>query len=181
MSDHRAIAAVELERCETIARMRWGFDQPIVVRWDLRGLTAGVARHVGYIVRFNEHIAKAEGEAYAQTVAHEVAHLVVAWRYKRAYDTWRASGDSTAGRSYPRRPRSHGLEWASVMAAFGKPAHRCHAYESAERAVERRVYAYTCERCARPFKLGAQRHAKAQRGVAYRHARGCGGRLIAVA
>jgi predicted SprT family Zn-dependent metalloprotease len=142
---YKAIAQDELNRCLAIARDRYGFDITPVVRWNLRGLTGGKAMHADLSIRLNADIASAEGEAYAQTVAHELAHVVVLWRWQRAVARVQAEQTATSlNLRLPKRPRSHGLEWSSVMASFGRRANRCHNYQSATRAVERRTYAYRC-------------------------------------
>jgi len=158
---HEQMALQELARCAKIAREQ--FVAPAFVHtWDLRGLRGGTCQQLlsglsGYHLRFNAEIARAEGEAYRQTVAHEYAHgVVLAMREKL--------GRNIVGFAR-KRWAAHGTQWEAVMRAFGREPRRCHNYESAERAVERRVYAYRCA-CNIEHKVSIIRHRKARAGKA---------------
>jgi SprT protein len=148
------MAQAELDRCVAIARDRYGFAAPVAYAWDLRGLTGGYVYRGETTLHLNAHLADNEGEAYAQTVAHEFAHVVTYWRWNKAQFTCR-------------RLRSHGYEWQSVMAAFGRPATRCHNYASAERVrTVARVFTYRC--ACKDHLLTAIRHNRAVKGARYR-------------
>jgi len=162
MTKHQQLLNSEIERCVSIAFARWGYDAPIAVRWDLRGLVAGTANRTHYLIRLNEHIAKAEGEAYRQTIAHEIAHLVTYWRFRQRL----------------KQPRPHGREWAEVMKAFGCEARRCHQYQSATRVKQRTTYAYHCTGCTAVVNVGPRQHASiVRKQKRYKHAK-CGGTII---
>ena len=152
MTLFHTVAAEEMARACRKAHELYGFDVEPTVSWDLRGLTAGQALYERMHVRLNSKIAAAEGEAFRQTVGHEVAHLVTYWRWDKA------------GRR--RKLRHHGLEWQSVMRALGYEARRCHNYASAERVRKVKRYTYVC-RCGIPHTLSSRKHSVMQ--MADRH------------
>lgn len=160
----QAAAQVELARCIAIARQRYGYDGVTPIRWDLRGKTGGTChyRSGASTLRFNAHLATHEGEAYLQTVAHELAHAVVFWR---------CLNDA---RLHGRRVQPHGAEWAGVMLAFGREVRRCHNYASMQPARVVRTYTYAC-RC-QTHNIGPVRHRRLQAGTKYACKR-CGQRL----
>jgi SprT protein len=130
------------------------------IRFDLRGLAAGQARWgIGErpVLRFNLAMAEAETARFlAQTVPHEVAHLVTA-------ACWR-------------KTRPHGIEWQSVMRFFGAPADRCHTYRVPDATHRRqRRWTYTCG--CQSHALSTTRHNRAQAGQVSYHCRRCGDRL----
>lgn len=144
---HRTIAAEEVAKACRNANVLYGFDVEPVVDWKLRGLAAGRAYYSGFRISLNEHIARNEGEAFRQTVGHEVAHLVTYWRHMK----------SERGRLRYPCPAAHGWEWKSVMLALGYRPDRCHSYASAARVRNVRRYAYVC-RCGMPHSLTARAH-----------------------
>lgn len=93
------------------AHFRKTLPQP-EIRFDLTGKTAGQAERTGRFVRFNQVLLRENTEDFlAQTVPHEVAHVVVAQVY----------GPDT---------RPHGREWKAVMRdLFGADPSRCHEYD----------------------------------------------------
>jgi SprT protein len=100
------------------------------VRFDLRGTAAGQARLTGRgaaVIRYNPLILERHPEEFiAQTVAHEVAHVV-------------------AFTVFGVRIRPHGSEWRAIMQGFGAEPRRCHAYDvSRLRARALRHYPYRC-------------------------------------
>lgn len=129
-----------------------------VIRCDLRGTTAGQAQwRPGSrpVLRFNLAIARTHPTDFlAQTVPHEVAHLVTS---------------ACHGRTRP-----HGSEWRAVMAFFGIPdASRCHNYPVAEQLVRRqRRWAYRCQ--CRTHALSTTRHRRIESGRARYECRLCG-------
>lgn len=129
-----------------------------VIRCDLRGTTAGQAQwQPGSrpVLRFNLAFARAHPMDFlAQTVPHEVAHLV-----------------TTACHG---RTRPHGSEWRAVMAFFGIPdASRCHSYPIAEHLVRRqRRWTYRCH--CRTHALSTTRHHRIESGRVRYQCRHCG-------
>ena len=104
-----AVAVMERERDRVcaIAAAKWGPEwlAGLTIDWSLRGTSSlGTARPLAGRIRLNAAVANANPEAFAQTVGHEIAHVV-------------------AGRVY--RAAGHGPEWQAVMRAFGLPADRC--------------------------------------------------------
>jgi len=161
-ADYRERAQREIERCAALCEREHGFAPIVHVQWDLRGLTGGQCQSKGThcVLRFNATIAEAEGEAYAQTVAHEYAHAVVFFQRLKF----------TCVHGVPPRGPTwspHGHRWGATMNLFGRPALRCHRYKSAERVVDRRSYVYRC-RCSDNVRLSVVRHKRAQRGTTYR-------------
>lgn len=113
---------------------------------DLRGQSAGAAYPQRNLLRFNAGLyLNNKSHFLQQTVAHEVAHLLVC-------------------HVYGLRVRPHGVEWQGIMQeVFGLPAHRCHQYQLAP--VWRTLYSYSC-RC-RQHEFTSQRHTRAKRGSVY--------------
>lgn len=131
------------------------------IRFDLRGRAAGLARlgpgRAG-LLRYNARLlADNAAEFLAQTVAHEVAHLV-------------------AFHLHGPRIRPHGPEWRAVMRLFGVPAGRCHRFpvDQPYRRLTRHLYHCPC----RTHELTSIRHNRAQRGLRYL-CRSCGQPLVA--
>jgi SprT protein len=127
------------------------------VRFDLRGQAAGQARlaagQAGQI-RYNDRLLRDNpAEFLAQTVAHEVAHLV-------------------AYRVFGPRIRPHGREWRAVMALFGAPPQRCHRFAVARDAT-RRLPRPPSHCACRTHALTSIRHNRVQRGQRY-YCRACG-------
>lgn len=111
-----------------------------ITRFDLRGRTGGMARfkNGGELidVRINDDLLiRYPVRMIQQTVPHEIAHVVTRRWFPGA--------------------SSHGREWQSVMALFGKPADRCHDM------VVKPVgggFAYACGCPGRQIVLGARKH-----------------------
>lgn len=136
------------------------------IRFDLRGRAAGQARcgsRGPWIIRYNPVLLRQNGERFiAETVPHEVAHLVAYHRHGP-------------------RIRPHGAEWRAIMGQLGATPERCHQYDlshiprrttrvftyhcaCAEHQLtsirHRRILAgqtYLCRRCAEPLRPGARR------------------------
>lgn len=129
-----------------------------VIRFDLTGQAAGQARWQRGsrpVLRFNLEIATHHtADFLARTVAHEVAHLVVAACHPRA--------------------RPHGAEWRTVMAHLGCiDASRCHDYCLDGITVKRqRRWPYTCA-CGRHDISTTLHNRIRDRGARY-HCRRCG-------
>ena len=121
------------------------------VRFDLRGRSAGQARLPGRglaVIRYNPVLLAANTESFiAETVPHEVAHVIAFARY--------------GGRIRP-----HGAEWQTVMEYFGVAPERCHRYEVS--AGDRRALAqfdYHCD--CRTHQLSNIRHRRVLAGGSY--------------
>jgi SprT protein len=130
------------------------FDLPISqprVRFDLRGKAAGMALfhpRGETVIRYNTQMLKENGQAFiAQTVPHEVAHLVARAVFGPAV-------------------RPHGAEWRSIMTLFGAEPRRCHGFAVPRK--DRRKMRYFTYRCAcRDHSLSAIRHHRSLSGVVY--------------
>lgn len=125
------------------ARARFQTDIPEPeIRLDLRGTAAGqaiVTRRRTAVIRYNRALLVRHGEAFlAQTIPHEVAHLVAYWRHGP-------------------RIRPHGKEWQAIVRAFGAEPTRCHDYDLsgvARRTMRRFTYHCACGE----HRLSAVRH-----------------------
>jgi SprT protein len=136
-------------------------DLPVLL--NLRGSAAGQYRGGAQpCIRYNRIIAAQAFEDFiARTVPHEVAHYVVDKLY--------------AGK----RVKPHGIEWQSMMLAFGMEPSVCHRYDLSRVPVrQQRRYTYTCD--CRKHQLSATRHNRVQgKGVSYL-CNQCGSALKAV-
>jgi hypothetical protein len=160
----REIAAQEIVRCREVIRAKGWPDVRFKVLWGVRAEWknghASVKIHaregairVEYLVSFNRCVAVAAGEAFRQTVAHEVAHIVT---FARMFDICSAQDNP---RAFIRQWNAllktyqwgfHGREWGAAMDAFGWPAKRrssygmaVHAQAASMRAEERQRRAAT--------------------------------------
>jgi SprT protein len=126
MRDHRlwseATARTRDLLRQALSRLGMG-PQELEIRFDLRGGAAGQARGGGrgpWIIRYNPILLRENPESFiAETVPHEVAHMVAYLRYGRSI-------------------RPHGPEWRAIMAQFGAEPERCHRYDLS--GVARRTY-----------------------------------------
>jgi SprT protein len=124
-----AVRAAERRACEFYS-IRLPEAQ---IDFSLRGRCAGQAR-VGCggttLLRINltlltENLA----DFLAQTIPHEVAHLIVNWQ----------------ARSRRKRPRPHGPEWRRVMqCCYGLQPIRCHSYATTPARFVPRNFLYRC-------------------------------------
>lgn len=119
------------------------------IRCDLRGRTAGQMRGYGdgrLEIRYNLEIAALQPQAFlAETVPHEVAHLVV----------WLTHGRSA---------KPHGPEWRAVMQHLGiMEPRRCHDFQNSGAAIRRqRRWPYRCA-CSE-YPLSTTRHRRVLHG-----------------
>lgn len=114
------------------------------VAFDLRGRTAGQAFPGRHLIRLNAVLlVENEADFHADTIPHEVAHLVALLVY----------GNNIS---------AHGREWQAVMHKFGVAPRRTHDYDVTNSAVGG-VHHYICG-CGRTFALGAKKHRQAARG-----------------
>ncbi len=133
------IKAVELFVIEANNLFMEDFVTPSI-RFDLHGLTAGLAFTSQWMLRFNAELLDAEGfEAMYDTVGHEVAHLFA---------------DKVQGQNC-----GHGKHWQHIMAAFGLKTSRCHAFKSAKRIRSgiRRIWFYRCD-CDATHIVSTRKH-----------------------
>jgi SprT protein len=123
---------------------------------DLRGQAAGQARPADGLLRFNTVLGGENWDDFvANTVAHEVAHLLAFWR----------DGAAAVG---------HGPAWREAMALFGCAPRRCHGYDTGNSTVRRqRQWPYRCA-CPEPHLLTTTRHYRVQRRSRLYRCRRCG-------
>ena len=121
------------------------------IRFDLRGRAAGQARYSArgpWIIRYNAILLRENPESFlAETIPHEVAHLVTFLRHGP-------------------RVRPHGPEWRAIMAQLGAKPERCHRYDLSRipgRAT--RVFTYHCA-CGE-HQLTSIRHHRILAGQTY--------------
>ena len=126
--------AAAVQRAEEQARRHYGIRLPAAtIDYSLRGRCAGQARVAANgetLIRLNRKLLHENlADFLAQTIPHEVAHLVVTWQ--------------TRNRRH--RPRPHGPEWQAVMRdCFGLEPARCHDYATTPARVVPRDYLYRC-------------------------------------
>jgi SprT protein len=151
-SDIEKISEVITEFWDKGKRMyRVDWERP-VFNFKLSGRTAGRAALQANLVKINEELFVRNREEFlAQTIPHEVAHLLA----------WRAFKDN-----------GHGYGWKRVMVNFGLEPRRCHNYDTSE--VARRVsrYLYTCG-CPGGVKVGSKHHKQLMQGAISIRCRGC--------
>lgn len=130
----------------------------IPVTCDLRGRAAGQVRWQGrtpLVIRYNLAIAGMQPEEFlAQTVPHEVAHVITGLKH---------------GKVQP-----HGPEWRAVMRHLGvTDPQRCHSFKTPPTQVRRQHrWAYRC--ACMTHELSATRHNRVQRGEQTYLCRRCG-------
>lgn len=130
----------------------------IDVRFDIRGLCAGMASSAGY-VRFNMFIAENNlSEFMNDTVPHEVAHMV-------AYGVSRRTG---------KRLQPHGYEWQAICRKLGGNAKRCHSFQVEEKVKPHR---YVCLKCGKVHDVSPRKSNSIQRAGVDRVRCSCGGNI----
>jgi SprT protein len=148
-----------VEKYMAIADRHFGkkFNRPLVT-YNLKGTTAGWAMG-GKEIRINYDLLndpRYYDDMVQQTVPHEVAHIVVHQMFSQA--------------------SPHGAHWQLVMAVFGKPATRCHQYET-KPVRKHKKFHYTCMCSGRIHQFGSARHHRAQGGQRSYRCTICNGRL----
>lgn len=151
-----------LEQAKPLFRQAGRASPEVHLRFDLRGQTAGqvVWQHKRPVhIRYNLAMAEMQLAAFmAETVPHEVAHVVV--------------------RSCHRGARPHGPEWRAVMHFFGidRPT-RCHQFTLPSGSARRqRRWPYRCA-CSE-HQLSTTRHRRVQQAGNRYLCRCCGETLI---
>jgi SprT protein len=142
------------------------FDM-IPVHFDLKGRTAGMYKVLGRgrraqrQIRYNPWIfAKYYENNLNVTVPHEVAHYLVDCTYN---SKWKGS----------RRVRPHGVEWKSMMDAFGVDSRVTSTFDLEgipQRQIQQFLYRCGCK----DHHLSIRRHNKVYRQEATYLCRGCG-------
>jgi len=160
--DQRRRVVVATDHWVERARQRFGRAfEPVPVRFDLRGRSAGMFRVEGRRrwIRYNPWIfGKYFEENLHDTVPHEVAHYIVHELYGS------------------RRVRPHGRQWQAVMAAFGlAPAVTFNLDLEGIPQRRQRLHAYHCG--CRLHEVSSTRHNRVQRGESNYQCRYCDGRL----
>ena len=155
-SDRQAAVEAQITKYLDVAEKHYNrkFNRPIV-SYDLKGHTGGWAKG-GREIRLNYdvlHDDRYYQDMIHQTVPHELAHIIV-------HQIWPDAG-------------AHGAHWQMIMAIFGKPATRCHQYET--KAVKKhKKFHYTCLCPERIHYFGQARHNRAQSGQRRYHCTLCG-------
>jgi SprT protein len=133
-SELKDMALAAVRRAEEQVRHYYGTRLPqAALDFSLRGRCAGQARvekNGATHLRINLQLLAENLDDYlSQTIAHEVAHLVVNWQ----------------ARKMRLQPRPHGNEWQAVMLdCFGLEPKRCHSYQTTPARVVPRPFLYTC-------------------------------------
>lgn len=152
----------EMERCAAILRRHGGYAVPdpmdVRVRLDLKGRARGTAqRHEqgGYLIRLNLAVWDQVGDRYAQTIAHEYAHVV-------------CFASLAAGRIPARGYRPHGAAWKAVMRRLGYADDKASDYGPLEVVKARRTrrFVYGCPSCGHQYDVTKGQHEKAATGRA---------------
>jgi len=125
--------------------------KPPDISFDLKGQAAGMVKFptTGVIqIRFNRTLLEENQQHFfAQTLPHEVAHLVARTRY--------GSGI-----------RPHGSEWQQVMLFFEAKPQRCHSYNISNlRTRKMKRFNYRCK--CQKHQLTTIRHNRVLRGQTY--------------
>ena len=177
----------KLRACIATAERRYNttFRFPNI-RYDLRGTTAGTATYSTWTININPVLlAENFDDMLADTVPHEMAHLITDQVYPEAHQR---TGNMTRTRNgvWRRSKRSpHGEEWKSVMRVLGCEPSRTHSFDTTNARVrERTSYAYKCNCCGAELQMGPKRHAKEQRMPGHYTHGACGrarGKLTLVA
>lgn len=135
------------------------------VKFTLRGRVAGQANPLTHALNFNMVLLNENTVTFiAQTVPHEVAHLV---------DHIVNDGVNTISRIGKRR-RPHGCGWKSIMRLLSADPSRCHTYDTtnSRRCTSTNIQ-YICTGCQKVVQMGAIRHKRQQSGSkSYCHCRG---------
>lgn len=162
----------QLQRDEVLAQTRFFIDcaeeiygvkfPAISVTFDLSGRTAGMYKVVGRqrCIRYNPWIfAKYFDENFTGTVPHEVAHFAI---------------DQVYGL---RRVKPHGVEWQTLMAAFGADPGVTFDLDLSGIPQRRQLrHRYSCP--CQVHEVSTTRHNRILRGRAVYHCLRCRGKLV---
>jgi len=126
------------------------------IQFNLQGQSAGQVRFQKKhppLIRFNPELLSENQDAFlAQTVPHEVAHIV-------------------ARTLFGARIQPHGQEWKNVMLQLGAKIQRCHNFDTRNtKARQLRLFDYQCN--CRSHQLTSIRHNRVAQGRRY-YCRSC--------
>lgn len=149
-----------IDECVSIARKRFP-DRSIptpIIKYTLRGQTAGTANATTNVVNFNSILlVENEDRFIGRTVGHEAAHMIDKAVYGFQFKNNRG-----------RRVRdSHGKTWKSIMRLLGQEPSRCHSYDVTNSKVKkapRTKHIWTCGCGGAEMDLGSKRHANQKQG-----------------
>lgn len=157
MSDMDALAAIKCAEDKFLDVYQWAelhyarrFELP-ELRFDLHGLTAGLAYPKRHLIRLNLSLLRAHFEDFvSDTIPHEIAHLL--------------NGTINGLGAKP-----HGSEWREIMADMGLKPLVCHTYAASRvRGRIRKIFYYACACAGHKHTFTAIRHKRAAAGVKYR-------------
>ncbi|WP_338626441.1 SprT family zinc-dependent metalloprotease [Agarivorans sp. OAG1] len=148
----------QVEQCFRLAEsyFKQSFKRPALVLSSRKSKVAGSANLSQWRLRFNAHFYLQQPEHFlAQTVPHEVAHLVCHAVYGRV--------------------KPHGVEWQQIMQqVFNCPAATTHNYSLEHLQLSSFEYRCACQ----VHQLSVRRHNKVLKGASYQ-CRKCHAPLIA--
>ncbi|MGY5450497.1 SprT family zinc-dependent metalloprotease [Agarivorans sp. MS3-6] len=137
----------QIERCFLQAEQHFqrSFTRPEIILSKRRSKVAGSANLSQWKLRFNAHFYQQQpADFLAQTVPHEVAHLLCHALYGRV--------------------KPHGKEWQQIMQqVFNCPANTTHSYSIEQLQLSTFEYRCACQR----HLLSVRRHNKVLRGASY--------------
>jgi SprT protein len=124
----------------------------IEILFNLHGQAAGMVKIMGrgkrVQVRYNPILLNENGVHFlAQTVPHEVAHVVTHALYHHSV-------------------RPHGPEWQQIMQLFAADNHRCHSYK-VKRSTRRQLQHFNYRCSCREHQLTSIRHNRVIMGQHY--------------
>lgn len=124
---------------------------PPMIKFDLKGQTAGMVKYRRFgptLVRYNLKLLSDNRMHFiAQTIPHEVAHVVAIARYGR-------------------RIRPHGPEWQNLMHFYNATPERCHRYDvTAQPGRKLKRFKYQCS--CQDHQLTSIRHNRVLKGQTY--------------
>jgi predicted SprT family Zn-dependent metalloprotease len=155
------------EALDTLEAKRGRTYKTPIIKWNLRGKSC-LGQAVGVnLIRLHPEAAEKLGNAYVETVLHEVAHIVA------ETDRRQFSPMSRAGRW-----SAHGAVWREVMRQLGQTPNRCGTLPEGVSLTPAR----TVERFV--VSCGCQQHVitkvRLNKGLGRYHCRKCGGTLTLV-
>jgi SprT protein len=160
----RQLAMDRIEQAYRKADIHFGrwFVRP-VVKFDLKGRTAGKAYLGRNLIQLNREMMMMNGQSFIDdTPGHEAAHLIVHQVY--------GLGTSRFTRVMP-----HGHEWKSVMRIIGQEPNRCHQFDVPVNP-NRVTYKYLCN--CQVHTVSRTIHNRVQNGVRTYSCRKCATRLV---
>lgn len=141
-----------LSACLAIAETHFKRQFPMPeIRYDIRGVKAGVAYLQKNTIGFNRTLLLENPEEFIhQVVPHELAHLIVYQLFGRV--------------------KPHGKEWQAVMEqVFQVTADTCHQFDV--QSVQGQTFTYRCE--CQEHQLSIRRHNRIMRESAVYFCRKC--------